>query len=104
MNEIPPAQTQPSGPVVIHRLNLSSRLYIGDSSHLRKKQNVWNTQRADSLRELLALFFLCSSLKTFTFFDVFAKPFSRKVYEDGNFQKLVDKGFWGCRMVVWIFW
>jgi len=39
-------------------------------------------------------------LKTIAFSDIFVTPFSRKVYEDGNLQKLVDKRVSGCRAVV----
>ena len=35
-----------------------------------------------------------------TFSDVLVTPFSSKVYEDGNLQKLADKGLYGCSSVV----
>jgi len=40
------------------------------------------------------------ALKTIAFSDVFVTPFSRKVYEDGNLQKLEDKGLYSCMLVV----
>jgi len=39
-------------------------------------------------------------LKTIAFSDVFVTPFPRKVYEEGNLQKIADKGLYSCSSVV----
>lgn len=45
------------------------------------------------------IFYLRRTLKTIAFPDVFVTSFSIMVYEDGNLQKLADKGLYSCIVV-----